>query len=84
MNFSLLFFSNHGGRQVDTAVPAIECLESIINVVDGRAEGRTDLITIFSNMVSSLKSFSKRNLESHSLFSSHGIRKQYLSYRKLI
>jgi isopentenyl diphosphate isomerase/L-lactate dehydrogenase-like FMN-dependent dehydrogenase len=38
-NFSLLLFSNHGGRQIDTIVPAIECLEDIINVVDGRAEG---------------------------------------------
>jgi isopentenyl diphosphate isomerase/L-lactate dehydrogenase-like FMN-dependent dehydrogenase len=39
MNFSLLLFSNHGGRQVDTTVAAIECLEDIVNVVDGRVEG---------------------------------------------
>ncbi len=56
MNFSLLLFSNHGGRQIDTIVPAIECLEDIINVVDGRAEGRFDLITI-SNILSTLKRF---------------------------
>ncbi len=31
--------SNHGGRQVDTAPPAIECLEDIVRIVDGRAEG---------------------------------------------
>ncbi|CAM4907565.1 unnamed protein product [Rotaria socialis] len=30
--------SNHGGRQVDTAPPAIECLEDIVNVVNGRVE----------------------------------------------
>ncbi|CAF1462417.1 unnamed protein product [Adineta ricciae] len=30
--------SNHGGRQVDTAPAAIECLEDIVKVVDGRAE----------------------------------------------
>jgi isopentenyl diphosphate isomerase/L-lactate dehydrogenase-like FMN-dependent dehydrogenase len=42
MNFSLLLlFSNHGSRLIDTEVPAIECLEDIINVVDGRAEGKT-------------------------------------------
>ncbi len=40
----LLLFSNHGGRQVDTAPPAIECLEDIVNVVDGRAEGKFDLM----------------------------------------
>jgi isopentenyl diphosphate isomerase/L-lactate dehydrogenase-like FMN-dependent dehydrogenase len=39
-------YSNHGGRQVDTAPPAIECLEEIVNVVDGRAEGKFDLIEI--------------------------------------
>ncbi|CAF3725476.1 unnamed protein product [Adineta steineri] len=33
-----IIVSNHGGRQVDTAPPAIECLEDIINVVDGRVE----------------------------------------------
>ncbi len=50
MNSLILLFSNHGGRQVDTAVTAIECLEDIINVVDGRAEGRFHLITIFSTL----------------------------------
>ncbi|CAF1345341.1 unnamed protein product [Rotaria sordida] len=30
--------SNHGGRLIDTAPPAIECLEDVINAVDGRAE----------------------------------------------
>jgi isopentenyl diphosphate isomerase/L-lactate dehydrogenase-like FMN-dependent dehydrogenase len=40
-------FSNHGGRLIDTIVPAIECLEDIINVVDGRAEGRFYFIRIF-------------------------------------
>jgi isopentenyl diphosphate isomerase/L-lactate dehydrogenase-like FMN-dependent dehydrogenase len=39
-------FSNHGGRLIDTIVPAIECLEDIINVVDGRAEGRFYFIRI--------------------------------------
>jgi isopentenyl diphosphate isomerase/L-lactate dehydrogenase-like FMN-dependent dehydrogenase len=34
-----LLFSNHGSRLIDTVVPAIECLEDIINVVNGRAEG---------------------------------------------
>jgi isopentenyl diphosphate isomerase/L-lactate dehydrogenase-like FMN-dependent dehydrogenase len=34
-----LLFSNHGGRQIDTTVPAIQCLEDIIKVVNGRAEG---------------------------------------------
>ncbi len=43
MNFSLLLFSNHGARLIDTVVPAIECLEDIINVVNGRAEGRFHL-----------------------------------------
>jgi isopentenyl diphosphate isomerase/L-lactate dehydrogenase-like FMN-dependent dehydrogenase len=38
-SFDIILFSNHGGRQVDTAPPAIECLEDIIKVVDGRAEG---------------------------------------------
>jgi isopentenyl diphosphate isomerase/L-lactate dehydrogenase-like FMN-dependent dehydrogenase len=36
-------FSNHGGRQVDTAPPAIQCLQDIVNIVDGRAEGNFDL-----------------------------------------
>ncbi len=31
---------------IDTIVPAIECLEDIINVVDGRAEGRFYFIRI--------------------------------------
>jgi hypothetical protein len=39
----LLIYSNHGGRQVDTAPPAIECLQDIIKIVDGRAEGKFDL-----------------------------------------
>ncbi len=42
-----MLFSNHGGRLIDTIVPAIECLEDIINVVDGRAEGRFYFIRIF-------------------------------------
>ncbi|UJR19991.1 hypothetical protein I4U23_023125 [Adineta vaga] len=33
-----IIVSNHGGRQVDTAPAAIECLEDIIKIVDGRAE----------------------------------------------
>ncbi|CAF1095053.1 unnamed protein product [Adineta steineri] len=33
-----IIVSNHGGRQVDTTVPAIQCLEDIINLVNGRAE----------------------------------------------
>ncbi|CAF1511654.1 unnamed protein product, partial [Rotaria sordida] len=33
-----ILVSNHGGRQVDTAPPAIECLQDIINVVNGRAQ----------------------------------------------
>ncbi len=41
--FCIVYHSNHGGRQVDTAVPAIECLEDIINVVDGRVEGKVEL-----------------------------------------
>ncbi len=44
--FLLLLFSNHGARLIDTEVPAIECLEDIINVVDGRAEGKSHLIRI--------------------------------------
>jgi isopentenyl diphosphate isomerase/L-lactate dehydrogenase-like FMN-dependent dehydrogenase len=50
MNSSLLLlFSNHGSRLIDTAVPAIECLEDIIKVVDGRAEGRLHLL-LMSNV----------------------------------
>ncbi len=41
INLTLLLFSNHGSRLIDTAVPAIECLEDIINVVNGRAEGNS-------------------------------------------
>ncbi|CAF1525905.1 unnamed protein product, partial [Rotaria sordida] len=43
-------------RLIDTIVPAIECLNDIINVVDGRAEGKVCLITI-SNMFLTLKVF---------------------------
>jgi hypothetical protein len=43
----MIVFSNHGGRQVDTAPPAIECLEDIVNVVDGRVEGKFHLMRIF-------------------------------------
>jgi len=57
MNFSLLIFSNHGGRLVDTEVPAIECLEDIINVVDGRAEGKFDFIITFIMLRSSQSCF---------------------------
>ncbi|CAF1300721.1 unnamed protein product, partial [Didymodactylos carnosus] len=35
-----IIVSNHGGRQIDTAPPAIECLEDIVSVVDGSIEGR--------------------------------------------
>jgi hypothetical protein len=58
----LLLCSNHGGRQVDTAPPAIECLEDIINVVDRRAEGRFYFIiisTVFLTLKRFLRSFSK-------------------------
>lgn len=34
-----IIVSNHGGRQVDTAPPAIECLEDIVKIVNGQAEG---------------------------------------------
>jgi isopentenyl diphosphate isomerase/L-lactate dehydrogenase-like FMN-dependent dehydrogenase len=47
LSFPIIVFSNHGGRQIDTAPPAIECLEDIIKVVDGRAEGTFILIIIF-------------------------------------
>ncbi|CAF1096035.1 unnamed protein product [Rotaria sp. Silwood1] len=33
-----ILVSNHGGRQIDTTVPAIECLEDIVNIVNGRVE----------------------------------------------
>ncbi|CAF3634063.1 unnamed protein product [Rotaria sp. Silwood1] len=33
-----ILVSNHGGRQVDTAPPAIQCLQDIVNVVNGRAQ----------------------------------------------
>lgn len=33
-----IIVSNHGGRQVDTAPPAIECLEDIVKIVNGQAE----------------------------------------------
>jgi isopentenyl diphosphate isomerase/L-lactate dehydrogenase-like FMN-dependent dehydrogenase len=49
-SFDIIVFSNHGGRQVDTTPPAIECLEDIIKIVDGRAEG---------NIMSSLTSLGK-------------------------
>ncbi|CAF3901652.1 unnamed protein product, partial [Didymodactylos carnosus] len=29
---------NHGGRQVDTGLPAIECLKDIVDFVNGRCE----------------------------------------------
>jgi hypothetical protein len=42
----LLLFSNQGARLIDTVVTAaIECLEDIINVADGRAVGRFYLIS---------------------------------------
>ncbi|CAF1345543.1 unnamed protein product, partial [Rotaria sordida] len=33
-----IIVSNYGGRLIDTTTPAIECLEDIVNAVDGRAE----------------------------------------------
>ncbi len=48
VSLDIIVFSNHGGRQVDTAPPAIECLEDIIKVVDARAEGTFILMIIFS------------------------------------
>ncbi|CAF3182748.1 unnamed protein product [Rotaria sp. Silwood2] len=33
-----ILVSNHGGRQVDTAPPAIQCLQDIVKVVNGRAQ----------------------------------------------
>ncbi|CAF4210465.1 unnamed protein product, partial [Rotaria sordida] len=29
---------NYGGRLIDTPPPAIQCLEDVVNAVDGRAE----------------------------------------------
>ncbi|CAF4766390.1 unnamed protein product, partial [Rotaria sp. Silwood2] len=49
-----IIVSNHGSRLIDTTVPAIECLKDIINVVDGRAEGKVCLMKI-SNMFLALK-----------------------------
>ncbi|CAF1517233.1 unnamed protein product [Rotaria sp. Silwood1] len=43
-----IIVSNHGSRVIDTTASAIECLKDIINVVDGRAEGKVCLITISS------------------------------------
>jgi hypothetical protein len=60
MNFSLLLFSNHGARLIDTEVPAIECLEDIINVVDGRVEGKSHFTRI-SNMFSENYRLTKSN-----------------------
>ncbi|CAF4218010.1 unnamed protein product, partial [Rotaria sordida] len=40
-----IIVSNHDGRLIDTAPPAIECLEDVVNAVDGRAEGRLVLMT---------------------------------------
>jgi 4-hydroxymandelate oxidase len=33
-----IWVSNHGGRQLDTAVPGIEALEEVVQAVSGRAE----------------------------------------------
>ncbi|CAF1476218.1 unnamed protein product, partial [Rotaria sordida] len=33
-----IIVSNHGSRLIDTAPPAIQCLEDVVNAVDGRAE----------------------------------------------
>lgn len=38
--FLFSMFSNHGGRQVDSAPPAIQLLSDIVKVVNGRAEGK--------------------------------------------
>jgi hypothetical protein len=70
MNSLILLFSNHGGRQVDTAVTAIECLEDIINVVNGRAEGRYYFITI-SSMFSFLKILLRRYFQRFICFYYH-------------
>ncbi|CAF4314349.1 unnamed protein product, partial [Rotaria sordida] len=40
---------NYGGRLIDTAPPAIQCLD-VVNAVDGRAEGRLVLMTIEKNL----------------------------------
>ncbi|CAF1162095.1 unnamed protein product [Rotaria sordida] len=45
ISFAIIGFSNHDGRLIDTAPPAIECLEDVVNAVDGRAEGRLVLMT---------------------------------------
>ncbi|CAF4114886.1 unnamed protein product, partial [Rotaria sordida] len=37
-----IIVSNHGGRLIDTASPAIECLEDVVNAVDGCAEAFVD------------------------------------------
>ncbi|CAF1311978.1 unnamed protein product [Rotaria sordida] len=35
---NVIIVSNHGGRLIDTVPPAIQCLEDVVNAVDGRAE----------------------------------------------
>lgn len=37
-----IIVSNHGGRQLDTAIPAIEALPDVVHAVDGRAEVYVD------------------------------------------
>ncbi len=46
----MIILSNHGGRQVDTAPPASECLKDIVEIVNGRVEGKLILMIIFGIM----------------------------------
>lgn len=39
---SAIVASNHGGRQLDTAIPALDALEEIVAAVDGRVEVLVD------------------------------------------
>jgi hypothetical protein len=74
-----LSFSNHGGRQVDTAPPAIECLKDIINVVDGRVEGSFYFLTIFS-MFLTRKRFMRKYFQSDGENSFNTVRKDENSF----
>jgi hypothetical protein len=57
----IVHYSNHGGRQIDTAVSAIQCLEQIINLVNGRAEGIFRSIIIY-NIFLTIKTISQKIL----------------------
>ncbi|CAF4297460.1 unnamed protein product, partial [Rotaria sordida] len=35
---------NYGGRLIDATPPAVECLEDVVNAVDGRAEGKQNKV----------------------------------------